>query len=55
MKRTVISWQSAGGGVVEFRDDLPGSLRAQPGTIAIMVHEWNLLRRFIRRVEVILV
>jgi hypothetical protein len=54
-KRTIIARQPAGGGIKILCDDLPGSLRAQPRTITVVVHEWNLLRGLVRRVEVILV
>ena len=53
-KRTVISRQPASGRIVILSDNLPGSLRAQPRTITVVVHEWNLLRGLVRRVEVIL-
>ena len=54
-RRTVIAQEPAGGGIVILCDDLPGSLRAQPRTITVVVHKWNLLRGLVRRVEVILV
>jgi hypothetical protein len=52
--RTVISRQSADGGIEVLRNDLSGSLRTQAGTVTIVVHERNLLGGLVRGVEIIL-
>jgi hypothetical protein len=53
-KHTIIAQQPASGGVLILCDNLSGSLRIQPRTITVVVHEWNLLRGLVSRVEVIL-
>ena len=52
--RTVVPGKAVDGRVVELRDDLPRALRAQPGLVDVVVHERDLLRRLVRRLEVVL-
>lgn len=52
---TIVSWKTIRGRVEELCDRLSRSLCAQPWAVSVMIHEGYLLRRLVRRIEVVLV
>jgi hypothetical protein len=38
--------------VEKLRNRLPRALRAEPRTVGIVIHEWNLLPRLVRHIKV---
>ena len=55
MIQTIVSRKPIGRRVVELCYHLSRSLSTETGSVCVMVHERNLLGRFIRRVEIALV
>ena len=52
---TVIPRKAVRGCVEVSRDDLAGPLGTQTGFVSVMIHEGDLLRRFVRCIEVVLI
>ena len=53
-QHTIVTREAIRGCCEEPRDDLARALCAMPGGIRVVIHVWNLLRRFVRGVEVVL-
>lgn len=51
---TIIARKTVNRGIEELRDGLSRGLRTQSWPVRVVVHERDLLRRLVRRVEVVL-